>query len=98
MASYLVEFHPAAVEEGRAAREWYEQRNTSAAAAFLAELDKAIAKISETPEGSPSYVHGTRRFLLRRFPFYVVFRVCRDRIVIVAIAHARRRPNYWKSR
>jgi hypothetical protein len=39
-----------------------------------------------------------RTYLLQRFPFSVVYRVEARRILIVAVAHARRRPGSWKSR
>jgi hypothetical protein len=50
------------------------ERNETAAEAFLAELDRAVELISESPMRWPNYLHGTRRFLLRRFPFGVVYR------------------------
>jgi plasmid stabilization system protein ParE len=64
-----VEFHPDAVLEAQSAFAWYRDRNDSAAEAFLAELDRAVQLISESPIRWPIHVHGTRRFLLRRFPF-----------------------------
>jgi hypothetical protein len=40
-----------------------------------------------------------RRAQLRRFPFLLLFRVLgREVIEILAVAHMRRRPNYWKRR
>jgi plasmid stabilization system protein ParE len=49
-----VEFHPEAVAEAHAAREWYCQRSPAAAAAFLAELDSAIERIGLFSEGQPT--------------------------------------------
>jgi len=40
----------------------------------------------------------TRRILLRRFPYQIVYRLKPDGIVVVAVAHLKRRPGYWKSR
>ena len=90
--------HPEAIAEARAAREWYEARNAEAAEAFMAELDAAIDRIEETPRQWPPYLAQTRRYLLRRFPFFVVFREADDRVRILAVAHARRRPGYWRGR
>ncbi|MHB0958931.1 MAG: hypothetical protein ACYC0X_26630 [Pirellulaceae bacterium] len=45
-----------------------------------------------------SYLSGTHRYLMKRFPFVVIYRVTTDRIEIVAIAHGRRKPGYWKRR
>ncbi len=81
-----------------AAFEWYQERNESAAGLFLTELDLAIERITETPERWPLYLRGTRRFLLRRFPFAVVYRQVAETIQIVAVAHGRRKPGYWKER
>jgi toxin ParE1/3/4 len=44
------------------------------------------------------HLHGTRKFLLRRFPYAVVYRITESAIQVIAVAHGRRRPSYWKSR
>ena len=93
-----VEVHPEAVLEAQAAYRWYRERNQTAADALLAELDRAVDLISEKPRQWPTYLHGTRHFLLRRFPFAVVYRELGDTVQIVAVAHGRRKPGYWKSR
>ena len=63
-----------AIEEARAAFTWYGERNPRAAAQFLFELDEAIGSIAEFPDAWPPYLDGTRRKLLRRFPFALVYR------------------------
>jgi len=93
-----IEFHPYALEEARGAYLWYYERNKSAAKAFLAEIDRAVQKIQEAPRRWPSYIAGSRRFLLRRFPFSVVYTAEKNSVVIVAVAHGRRLPGYWKER
>lgn len=96
-----IDFHPDAVAEAAAARAWYGERSQKAAAAFLAELDVAWERIVEAPNRYPTYVSGTRRYLLRRFPFHVVYRVPSDpadSIHILAVAHGHRRPGYWRQR
>ena len=93
-----IELHPEAIAEARAAREWYQERSPTAANAFIRELDHAIEQIAEFPQRWPSYRHGTRRFLLDHFPFSVVYREQQQRIEVLPIAHARRRPGYWKPR
>ena len=98
MARQSVEFHPEAVAEARCAREWYETRSEAAAKTFIAEIDHAIEQIRQAPARWPAYLEGTRRYLLHRFPFSVVYREHRSRIQIVAVAHARRKPGYWKER
>jgi toxin ParE1/3/4 len=74
------------------------RRSPKAAARFVLALDEAIDKIREAPERWPSYVSGTRRYRLRRFPYLIVYRLRSEWIEIIACQHARRRPGYWKGR
>jgi len=98
MPPFAVEVHPAAADEAEAAERWYRDRNETAAMRFRRELDRAVELIAERPEAAPPYVASTRRFLLRRFPFFLVYRVFEQRVQVVAVAHARRRPHYWLQR
>ena len=98
MPQFAVEFHPLAADEVQAAESWYRERNETAATRFRREVDRAVELIAERPEAAPLYVGNTRRFLLRRFPFFVVYRVFNQRVQVVAVAHARRRPRYWLPR
>ena len=93
-----VEILPEAVAEARAAQEWYRARSSGAAAAFMAELDIGIECIRTAPDLYPSYRHGTRRYLMRRFPYLIVYRTTSESIFVVAVAHSRRKPGYWKAR
>ncbi len=98
MAQQTVDVHPEAIAEAQAAYGWYRERNETAAEGFLAELDRAVELISEGPMRWPTYIHHTRRFLLRRFPFGIVYRQLGEAVQVVAVAHARRKPGYWKDR
>jgi len=46
----------------------------------------------------PAVSEHCRGALLHRFPYSVVFRSFEDVILIVAIAHAKRRTGYWNKR
>jgi plasmid stabilization system protein ParE len=98
MPGASVAVHPAAHTELQGAYSWYLERNPAAAVAFLEEIDHAIEAISENPNRWPFYVEGTRRLVLRRFPFSVVYRELASTIMVVAFAHGRRRPGYWRNR
>ena len=98
MPPFAVEVHPLAADEAEAAERWYRDRNETAATRFRRELDRVVELIAERPEAAPPYVGNTRRFLLRSFPFFVVYRVYNDHVEVVAVAHARRRPGYWVQR
>ena len=98
MSHVRVEFDPEAIAEAQEAFHWYAKRSERAAGGFIAELDVAVARISEQPQLFAGYLHGTRRCLFKRYPYAVVFRERADLIQVVAVAHCKRRPGYWKAR
>ncbi len=91
-------FHPEAAREAEAAVLWYAKRSARVAERFIEELEIAIAAVAEAPDRWPSFDGEARRILLRRFPFLVIYRVLQDCIEVLAVAHGRRRPGYWRSR
>ena len=69
-----LELHPEALENALAGYAWYLEHSAVGADRFLAELDRAVQLILEAPQRWPTYVHGTRRFVLVKFPYIVVYR------------------------
>jgi plasmid stabilization system protein ParE len=98
MTPRKVEFHEEASEEYLAAFEWYFERSESVATRFMLEVSRAIGLIADAHHRWPEYESGFRKFVLRRFPFVAVYRELSSAIQVLAIAHSRRRPGYWKSR
>ena len=96
--SKRVLFDPEAIAEARAAYSWYSARSASAASNFLTELDDAVATIETASHRGSPYVENTRRYVFRRFPFYLVYREFEQTIQVLAVAHGRRRPGYWRTR
>ena len=94
---------PAAEDELRAAVAWYEMQQRGLGARFFAEVGRLLDLILRHPGiGSPvprvRAEYGTRRVPLRRFPYFVVYRERREDIHVIAIAHASRKPGYWRHR
>jgi toxin ParE1/3/4 len=98
MAAKSVEFHEEASAEFEEAFDWYLARHQSTASNFSTEPSEAIDMIAVGPQRWPRRLHGTRKFLLHRFPFAVVYRELPSVIQVLAVAHAHRRPGYWKNR
>jgi len=93
-----IELHPSAEAEAREARVRYTAIDPAVGDRFMTALDRALARIAEQPDRWPAYVHETRRMLVRRFPFAIIYRVDAERVLVVAVAHQRRRPGYWRRR
>ena len=98
MARLPLEFHPDARIDAIEAYDWYAGRSQQAADAFQEQLQDAGRAIQHSPERWATYLFGTRRYLMRRYPFVIVYRVAVDRIEIMAVAHGRQKPGYWKGR
>ena len=98
MARTAVRFHPAAAEEAEAAFRWYGQRSSTAAYGFREELQRAVDAVAQAPGRWPRYSTGARRYIFPRFPFSLVYRLRDGDVEVVAVAHGRRRPGYWRSR
>jgi len=93
-----VRLHPGAERELRSAYLWYLERSTTVAASFTAEVDRAIGVVAESPERWPRYSSALRRYVFPRFPFTLVYGVKPAYVEIIAIAHQKKRPDYWSSR
>lgn len=98
MASSELSWHPSALLDAEEARNWYAERSTFAAQGFLTALDEAVQAIIEAPERWPKHRYGCRRYVFsNQYPFTLVYRIT-ARLEIIAVAHQKRRPGYWRSR
>jgi plasmid stabilization system protein ParE len=94
-----IELHEEAAADYDAAFDWYLEHSAEAARAFDAEFEHALGQIARNPERWARGSYQTHRFLLRRFPYLVVYRELGPITVqVLAVAHTSRRPDYWKNR
>lgn len=99
MSDAELRFVPAASREVEDAFAWYLERSLRAAESFLREFERGLGLVKETPRLWPRFEAGTRRYVLRRFPYSIVYReLGEDVIEVVAVAHDKRRPGYWHDR
>ena len=78
--------------------EYYNAEVAELGHAFLLETLATLERICQFPNGWHSLSANTRRCRLRRFPYGVIYAVDEGAILVIAIAHAHRRPNYWRKR
>jgi plasmid stabilization system protein ParE len=98
MSGKRVEFHQGAMADVKSAVAWYQQRSPKVALDFIEELHRAADTIREAPERWPIGKSNTRRFLLWRFPFAIIYSEQESVVTIWAVAHGSRRPGYWARR
>jgi plasmid stabilization system protein ParE len=90
--------HRLARDEASAAFRWHRQRSPKAAARFVIAVAKAFEAIEQKAGSFPQYLSGTRRSLVNKFPYLVIFYEMPDCLLVVAVAHGRRKPGYWRRR
>jgi len=77
---------------------YYELQAPGLGSDFLDKIETAIQDIGENPERYPVVQSNTRRRLIHRFPYALLYRVDPNEVIIQATMHLRRRPNYWFNR
>jgi plasmid stabilization system protein ParE len=93
-----VRYLDSAREEAFAAADYYEQQAKGLGADFFAVLNDEVEMVIAEPGIGARYEIGTRRLVLPRFPYNLVYEVHDDHLLIVAVAHPRRNPDYWRWR
>lgn len=92
------EFHPEAERELYEAASRYESEVSELGLRFVDEVERVIRLLLEQPQLGSRLDDELRHFVLRRFPFSVVYAVVSDVVYVVAVAHGSRVPGYWRPR
>ena len=87
-----------ASEELSAATAYLDAQSPGLGDEFVAAVSVAGKQLQDFPLSGQKIGRGTRRVLIRRFPYQLIYRVEGDEIVIYAVAHQKRRPGYWRKR
>lgn len=77
---------------------WYAEQDRNVAVEFEREFESSIQELLVDPERFPVCNDRHRFLLMKRFPFRIIYRIDTEAILIIAVAHAARSPDYWESR
>lgn len=92
-------FHPEAERELTRAAQFYETEREGFGARFAAEIERTLRLIEGSPRAGTLWRAGpARAWRTKRFPFTIVYVDRADALIVVAIAHTKRRPGYWATR
>jgi toxin ParE1/3/4 len=99
-----LELHPERVPSFAAPRWWYDERRTGLGDEFIAEVSAALDRIGDAPESYPAWP-GTRaagplirKATIQRFPYVIAFEKHEQHVLVLSVAHAKRRPLHWLTR
>jgi len=91
--------HPEAENDLRDAAEFYRQQAGPALSLpFLTEFEHAISLLLRHPGLGARWRGDTRRYVMRRFPYSVIYSINGEEMRIWAIAHHSRLPGFWRAR
>ena len=99
-----LELHPEARSELRSAALWYDERRPGLGDEFIAEVSAALDRIGDGPESCPEWPRTRavspliRKATIQRFPYLIAFEKHEQHVLVLAVAHAKRRPLYWLRR
>ena len=93
-----VSFHPEATAELEVSADWYAQQNPHAARDFCVAADIAMENIAADPERFVKIDARHHACSALGVPFQIVFRHDAQHVYVVAVAHSKRRPGYWRGR
>lgn len=94
--SLPVGLRPRAEADPADAFAWYEERLPGLGTVFLRSVDACLTRVQRHPEVSPEVHPRVRRAPLRRFPYGVFYVIRQNRIDVLAVYHARRRPRAFE--
>ena len=93
-----IDFHWEATRELEESADWYKEPSRSAQRGFVLAVEEAIQKIEEDPGRFPYVDDRHQSCSVERYPFQIIFRNDDARVFILAVAHSKRRPGYWRDR
>jgi plasmid stabilization system protein ParE len=94
----LIRIHPQAFQDINDAFNWYAGESPRQAERFQLAVREALSRIEEFPKAWPPCRHGMRRYVLSGFPYIVLYRTDERGILIAAVGHGKRKPDWWLDR
>jgi mRNA-degrading endonuclease RelE of RelBE toxin-antitoxin system len=84
--------------EYNSAIDFYNTQQTGLGKKFIKEIDKYLEIIKKYPQSFPIYTSKATKTALSIFPYNIIYSIEEDEILIYAVAHQHRSPEYWLSR
>lgn len=95
---YRVIVRPETEDDLKEAYTWYEDKRIGLGYDFLLQVDAGLNFIARNPTSHPIEYKGTRKHLVKRFPYKIIYLVENERIIVLAVIHGRRSPDLIKKR
>ena len=91
-------FHPSAESEYLSQVAYYEEKRAGLGAYFISDFEGTMSKVMEKSKMYKQVEENIHLVSMKIFPFNLLYQELNDQVQVLAVAHKRRRPNYWKER
>jgi plasmid stabilization system protein ParE len=91
-------YHPGAEDDYVEPFAWYFDRSSAIIEDFEREVDRGLRLILQSSLSWPKFDDQRRKMILRKFPYSIIYEIIDQEIVVLAVAHGRRRLHYWRER
>ena len=95
---YRVIIRPETEIDLKDAFSWYEDKRKGLGYDFLLQVDAGLRFIERNPKIFPDEYKETRKHLIKRFPYKIIYLVEKEKIIVLAVIHGKRSPNLIKKR
>jgi toxin ParE1/3/4 len=89
---------PEAEEDLSEAAAFLERRVPGLGDRLVTEVEHALGRLAENPYVGPCLIEDVRKLRVRRFPYNLIYRILPAHVLVLAVAHHRRRRKYWRGR
>lgn len=95
----VIRFRPAAARELTADVRYYNKHYAGRGDRFLVAVERGLERVASAPLTHPLlFEPDIRSAKVERFPYRIVYVIVGNDVDVLAVAHAKRRPAYWRSR
>lgn len=95
---YKIELSSEAEDDFEKSYEFYAEENEKVADNYFKQVDNSLKKISKSPLTYPKAHRNIRKYVIKKFPFVIYYKVTELIVRVVAIFHTSRNPEIWKNR
>jgi len=93
-----IKYLPGAQDDYQGAVDYYDLVDFEIGDLFILEVEGAERRLLEFPEIGSSVDHIHRKLFFDKFPYSLIYRIEPDVVLIIAIAHSKRKPDFWQNR
>lgn len=90
--------HEVAEAEINEAADFYDLESPGLGHVFIDEIQRALQSIIDFPDAAPLMQGRVRKRLVSKFPYSLMYSARENEVRILAVAHHKRRPFYWRGR